>query len=112
MTNGMDDKNNLTRLPTASASGGGNRTTPPSYTGQREGDQPNDAAWLEVYIARAAEQIDFGPVKRRIRDRKLAATEAEALNGIQVGINLAARTAQFIPLPPARDPWEDTNNDD
>ena len=111
MTINQDDKNNLTRLPTASASGGGNRTTPPSYTGQREGDQPNDAAWLEVYIARAAEQIDFGPVRRRIRDRKLAATEAETLNSLLVGTNLAARTARFIPLPPARDPWEGTNDD-
>jgi hypothetical protein len=74
--------------------------------------KPNDAAWLEVYIARAAEPIDFGPVKRRIRDRKLAATEAETLNSIQLGTNLAARTARFIPLPPARDPWEDTKNDD
>lgn len=72
------------------------------------GGRPNDAAWIEAYIDRAAEPIDFSPVQRRIRNRKLAAIEAETLNSERVATKIVAQTAHFIPLPPARDPWEDS----
>lgn len=71
----------------------------------------NDAAWIEVYITRAAEPIDLEPVKRRIRNRKLAAIEAENLSGELAATEIVARTAPFVPLPPARDPWEDPSDE-
>jgi len=80
--------------------------------GGGRGDGPNEAAWIEAYIDRANEPIDFGPVKRRIRNRKLSAIEAETLNSERAATKIVAQTARFIPLPPARDPWEDPTNDE
>ena len=113
-----------TKLSVLSGNGDGPPAPPPPLAGAGDGGdghpmtqqvelvtKPNDAAWIEAYIDRADEPIDFSPVKRRIRNRKLAAIEAENLSGEMAATEIVARTALFVPLPPARDPWEDTTDE-
>lgn len=111
----MDEKENkgpVTHImrsvdPAAGNNNGGRPPAPPHQGNVPEPERPNEAAWIEAYIARASEPIDFDPVERRIRNRKLAAIEAETLNSERTATKIVAETAPFIPLPPARDPWED-----
>lgn len=98
---------------------GGNSDAPsashPSLEGAAGGDgecEPNDTTWIEAYIDRAADPIDFGPVMRRIRNRKLAAIEAETLKSERAAAKVVAGTASFIPLLPTRDPWKDSFDED
>ena len=70
-------------------------------------DVQDDASWIESYIARAGEQIDFDPVKRRIRNRKLAAIEAETLRSDRAVTKIVTHATPFIALLPIYDPWED-----
>lgn len=70
------------------------------------GAKPSDADWIETYITGANKPLDFGPVKRHIRNHKLATIEAETQRSDQTVIKIAAQAAPFIALPAVRDPWE------
>lgn len=84
-------------------------SAPPLANGGGGADGPNDAAWIETYISGAAEPFDFSPVKRRIRDLKLAAIEAENLKSEKAAIEIAAKTGPIVLLPSVHDPWEATD---
>lgn len=111
MKAGDEDKVNIARLPTANATSGPERDQVLSSSQRTEPVPPNDAAWIEAYIARAQEPIDFGPVIRRIKNHKLAAYDAEELISDQAVTKIAGQTAQYIPLQPKRNPWKDTENE-
>lgn len=114
MTSQRAERHANNELSLLGGNGNGSSASPERLAGVGGGDgghRPNDAAWIDAYISRATEPIDFGPVKRRIRSRKLAAIEAENLSGERAATQIVAQTAPFVQLPPKRDPWEDPSNE-